>query len=182
MRASLLIAALCVILCGSVVSAQSTASGTWGIFADNACSISLFSSNFINGTCGSQSSGSSTIYYITTCSPDGTKWVEVEYSDVTCKTVMPNTTNSNESGACFVSGQYWGQVICPTPGPGAAPSDDEPEIDTPVVIDQSAPIIDTDAVIEEANILFDPVSAASFMAAPSMIFVTLAAIVALIMA
>ena len=40
------------------------ASGSWGVFADDSCSISLFSSTFENGACGSQASGGKTIYYI----------------------------------------------------------------------------------------------------------------------
>lgn len=50
----------CVTLCFD--HAQGT--GTWGVYADGGCGISLFSSTFVSGQCSSQASGSSTVYFI----------------------------------------------------------------------------------------------------------------------
>jgi len=84
---------------------------SWGIFADNACSISLYSNTFTLGSCTAQSSGSSTVYFITTCDNTG-KWSEQTYTDSACTKKAANGFNTGTSGTCFASGQYFGQVIC----------------------------------------------------------------------
>jgi hypothetical protein len=66
--------------------------GSWGVFADDGCSISLYSAGFTSGACGQQTAGSSTIYYITTCSNDQTSWNETQYTTSTCTTPVANST------------------------------------------------------------------------------------------
>jgi len=101
------IALSCLALVGVYAAPQST----WGIFADSGCNINLYSNNFISGDCTAQTSGSTTLYYITECESDNT-WHETQYTDSACTQVKPNTTASGTSGACYPSGQYFGQVVC----------------------------------------------------------------------
>jgi len=92
--------------------AVSAATGQWGIYADGGCGVTLYQSTFEDGQCGKQTSGSQTIYFITSCK-DG-KWTETEYSDAGCTQPVPDSTNTGDSGACFPSGKYFGKVVCPS--------------------------------------------------------------------
>jgi len=100
-----------VVLACVCVGVYGASESTWGIFADAGCNINLYSNNFVSGQCTAQTSGSQTLYYITECESDGS-WNEVQYTDSTCSTIKPNTTAKGTSGACYPSGQYFGQVVC----------------------------------------------------------------------
>ena len=103
----------------------------------------------------------SRIFQQTKCDGDN-NWTETEYSDASCTTPIPNTTNSGKSGNCFVSGDYFGQVVCPG---AAAPKPVEIEVES--------------TVEQIASTVFEgPVSSAG-VAFPSFVLIAIAAFAAI---